>query len=66
MRGGPERMKIVTAIAVSVARAMIDVPAARPSTPSIRFTPFAAPAMIRKSSPYHTGPSGIEKSATGT
>ena len=59
-------MKIVTAIAVNVASAMIDVPAASPSTPSVRFTPFTAPAMIRNSSPYHTGPSGIEKSATGT
>ena len=38
---------------------MIAVPAASPSTPSVRFTPFAAPAMIRKSSTYQNGPSGI-------
>ena len=35
---------------------MIDVPAARPSTPSVRFTPFAAPAMMRKSSTYQRRP----------
>ena len=42
------------------------VPAARPSSPSVRFTPFAAPAMIRKSSTYQNGPSGIDQSPIGT
>ena len=45
---------------------MIAVPAASPSTPSVRFTPFTAPAMIRKSSTYQTGPSGTARSTIGT
>ena len=35
---------------------MIDVPAASPSTPSVRFTLFTAPAMIRNSSTYQHRP----------
>ena len=50
--GAPERIQAITAIAVNVKSAMIPVPAARPSRPSVRFTPFAAPAMTRKSSTY--------------
>ena len=42
------------------------VPAASPSTPSIRFTPFAVPAMIRKSSRYQNGPRGTHWSRIGT
>ena len=61
-----ERMKIVTAMAVKVARAMIPVPAASPSTPSVRFTPLTAPAMIRNTSTYQNGPSGNDLSMTGT
>ena len=38
---------------------MIPVPAARPSIPSVRFTPFAAPAMIRKRNGYQAQESGI-------
>ena len=45
---------------------MIAVPAASPSTPSVRFTPFTDPAMIRKSSTYQPGPSGIDRSTIGT
>src|ERR671924_186727 len=51
--GGPERMYLMTFIAVNVKRAMIPVPAARPSMPSVRFTPFAAPAMTKKRKTYH-------------
>src|SRR3989441_2418291 len=50
--GFPERMYVTTEIAVKVSRAMIPVPAARPSRPSVRLTPLAAPAITRKSSPY--------------
>jgi hypothetical protein len=53
-------------MAVNVARAMIPVPAASPSTPSARFTPLTAPAMITNSSTYHAGPSQIHLSAIGT
>ena len=45
---------------------MIAVPAASPSRPSVRFTPLTAPAMIRKSSTYQNGPSGIDQSTIGT
>ena len=41
-------------IAVNVIRAMIPVPAASPSIPSVRLTPFAAPAITRKSSTYQS------------
>ncbi len=57
--GGPERMKAITVIAVNVKTAMIPVPAARPSMPSVRFTPFAAPAMITNRNGYHAHESGI-------
>ncbi len=50
--GGPERMYAITVIAVKVKTAMIPVPAARPSMPSVRFTPFAAPAMIKNRNGY--------------
>ena len=52
----------MTAIAVSVKSAMIDVPAASPSRPSVRFTAFAAPAMTKKTSTYQPQPSGIHLS----
>ena len=51
--GGPERIHEITIIEAKVKSAMITVPAASPSTPSVRLTPFAAPAITRKSSPYH-------------
>ncbi len=63
---GLERMKAITLIAVKVKRAMIPVPAASPSRPSVRFTPFAAPAMIRKSSTYQPQPSPYQASTKGT
>ncbi len=50
----------MTAIAVSVKSEMIDVPAARPSRPSVRFTAFAEPAMMMKTSTYQPKPSGID------
>ena len=50
--GAPERMYAITVIAVKVKTAMIPVPAASPSIPSVRFTPFAAPAMIRNRNGY--------------
>ena len=50
--GGPERIHAITIIAVNVKSAMITVPAASPSSPSVRLTPFAAPAITRKSSTY--------------
>ncbi len=55
--GGPERIQAITFIAAKVNSAMITVPAASPSTPSVRLTPFAAPAITRNSSPYHAYPS---------
>ena len=50
--GGPERIHEITIIEAKVKSAMITVPAASPSTPSVRLTPFAAPAITRKSRPY--------------
>ena len=44
----------MTAIAMKVKVAMMPVPAARPSRPSVRLTPLAAPAMTKKSSTYQT------------
>ena len=52
-------MNAITVIAVNVKTAMIPVPAARPSMPSVRFTPFAAPAMITNRNGYHAHESGI-------
>ena len=51
---------LVIAGAANVKRAMIPVPAASPSTPSVRFTPFAAPAMIRNSRTYQPHESGSQ------
>jgi hypothetical protein len=45
---------------------MIPVPAASPSTPSARFVPFDAPAMIRKRNGYHAYENGIETFTIGT
>ena len=39
--GCPVRMKVTTFMAVNVISAIMPVPAARPSMPSVRFTPFA-------------------------
>ena len=47
-------MKAKTFIAVNVKIAMIPVPAASPSIPSVRLTPFAAPAITKKRSPYQS------------
>ena len=58
-------MNAITVIAVNVKIAMIPVPAASPSMPSVRFTPFAAPAMIRNRNGYHAQESGIFPSTTG-
>ena len=52
-------MNAITVIAVKVKTAMIPVPAASPSIPSVRFTPFAAPAMIRNRNGYHAYDSGM-------
>ena len=53
-------------IAVNVIRAMIPTPTARPSMPSVRFAPFAAPAMIRNRSTKKPNESPILQSSTGT
>ena len=53
-----ERMYVRTAIVVNVKSEMIAVPAASPSRPSLRLTPFAAPAITRKMKTYQNGPSG--------
>ena len=45
----PERIHVTTSMAVKVISAIIPTPTASPSIPSVRFAPFAAPAMIRKS-----------------
>ena len=45
---------------------MIVVPAARPSRPSVRLTPFAAPATTRYTSTYQPTPSSTWKSSSGT
>jgi hypothetical protein len=52
-------------IAVYVSRAMVVVPAARPSIPSVRFTPFEAPAMMKKRRTYHPQESGRSMSRMG-
>ena len=43
---------------VKVKSAISPVPAARPSMPSVRFTPLAAPAITRNTSTYQAQPSG--------
>ena len=48
----PEAIQATTLMAVNVKTEIATVPAARPSRPSVRFTPFAAPAIIRKRSTY--------------
>ena len=58
-------MKSRTAIVVNVKSEMIAVPAARPSSPSVRLTPFEAPAMTRKMKTYQSGPSGMRQPVTG-
>ena len=45
---GPERIHEIAAIASSVSSEMIDVPAASPSSPSVRLTPLTVPAMTKK------------------
>ena len=80
--GGPDRIQAITFIAVNVKIAMIVVPAARPSRPSVRLTPFAVPAITRNSSTYQpyerlrsstparrprsAGAGGAQRSATPT
>jgi hypothetical protein len=49
-----------------VRRAIVVVPAARPSIPSVRLTPFEAPAITKKMRTYHAQESGMVKSSTGT
>src|SRR5438105_600856 len=58
-------MYLITFIAVNVKRAMIPVPAARPSRPSVRLTPFAAPAMTKKRNGYQAHESWTFQSTTG-
>ena len=43
-----ERIHVTTFIAVNVISAIIPTPTASPSIPSVRFAPFAAPAMIEE------------------
>ena len=61
---GAERMNAMIAIVVNVKSEMIAVPAARPSSPSLRLTAFDAPAITRKMNPYQAQPSG-RKPSTG-
>ena len=63
--GGPERTNDMTIIAMNVKIEMIPVPAARPSTPSARFVPFDAPAMMMNRNGYHAYDSGTDTSTTG-
>jgi hypothetical protein len=62
---GFDRMKATIAIVVNVKSEMIAVPAARPSRPSLRLTPFAAPAMTTKRKTYQRGPSGMRVPVPG-
>ena len=48
-------------MAVNVTSAISPVPAARPSMPSVRFTPFVAPAMITNASAYHAHERSISR-----
>ena len=50
---------------MKVKSAMIPVPARRPSTPSARFVPFAAPAITKKRNAYQPYDSGTVTSITG-
>ena len=63
--GLPERMYVTTEIAVNVISAMIPVPAASPSSPSVRLTPFTVPAMTRKSRTYQPYDSCTFQCTTG-
>ena len=65
MPGAPERSQAITAIAVNVKTAMIPVPAASPSRPSVKFTAFAVPAIIRNTSRYQPHESGSSPLMTG-
>ncbi len=58
-------IQATTPIAVYVKSEIVTVPAARPSRPSVRFTPFAAPAIIRKRSPYQAHESWTSTSSSG-
>ena len=62
---GFERTNETTIIAMKVKSAMMPVPAARPSTPSARFVPFDAPAMMRKRNGYQPQESGTDTFTTG-
>jgi hypothetical protein len=53
-------------IAVKAKIAIMLVPAASPSMPSAKLTPFAAPAITKKTSPYQSQSSGSSTSAIGT
>ena len=48
----PPRTNVSTFIAVNVKSAIVQTPAASPSIPSVRFAPFAAPAITKKTSAY--------------
>ncbi len=52
-------------IAVYVRMAIVVVPAASPSIPSVRFTPLAAPAMMKKRRTYQPQERGTFTSASG-
>ena len=45
---------------------MVVVPAASPSIPSVKFTPFAAPAMMKNASTYQAYESGTSTPISGT
>ena len=62
----PPRTNVSTFIAVNVKSAIVQTPAARPSIPSVRFTPFAEPAMTKNTSAYHAHPNGRLTSMIGT
>ena len=48
----PPRTNVSTFIAVNVKSAIVQTPALSPSMPSVRFAPFAAPAITKKTSAY--------------
>jgi hypothetical protein len=60
-----ERIHVTMFIAVKVMSEIIPTPTASPSIPSVRFAPFAAPAMIRNRSTKKPKESVIRQSSTG-
>ena len=58
-------IQATTPIAVNVKSEIVTVPAASPSRPSVRFTPFAAPAIMTNRSTYQPHDSCRSTSSSG-